>query len=291
MVLNDAEILKLLAKDLVPTKVKLPADSYAKDSPVQPSSLDLSIGGIYLPCTEEQNKPGDPVGRVDYILEPGRTAIVLTQEEIKMPPGLVAIGFPPSKVSVQGILMTNPGQVDPGYEGPLRFTVINMGSKGFSLRKGDPIVSLIFLKLSADSTKDWLTRHSGQKGGGITWENLNRVSSDFVNVESRASKIADDAVNKADVKFKTADAKIKKLQVWVPVGAGILTLVLTGLISFLSSLWQPSWKEPLQKAQQDIAVLQSEKDVNQINKEIRDLQDQIKSLQQKLPDRPAPPKH
>ena len=55
MVLNDAEILKLLGKGLVSSDVTLPADPYAKDSPVQPSSLDLSIGEIFLPCTEEQN--------------------------------------------------------------------------------------------------------------------------------------------------------------------------------------------------------------------------------------------
>lgn len=180
--------------------------------------------------------------------------------------------------------MTNPGQVDPGYEGPLRFTVINMGSGDFVLYKGKPIVSLVFFQLTGDSIKDWLTRHSGGKGGPITWGNLNRVSSDFVNVEARASKIAEDAVNKADV-------KIKKLQIWVPIWAGILTLLLTSLINFVSSLWQPSWKEPLQKAQEDIAVLQSEKDISKISTDIQTLQDQIKTLQQKMLRNAPPSKH
>lgn len=288
MVLNDTQILQLLGKNLIPTGLKLPKDPYEKDSPVQPSSLDLSIGGVYLPCTEDQNISGkNPEGREQYILKPGRTAIVLTQEEIKMPPGLVALGFPPSKVSVQGILMTNPGQVDPGYEGPLRFTVINMGSGDFVLQKGNTIVSLVFFSLTSDSTKDWLARHSGEKGGPITWKNLNQVSSDFVNVEVRASKIAQDAVDKADTKMKAADVRIRNLQIWVPVLAGIVTLVLSGLISLL----QPSWKEPLQKVQQDVAVLQAEKDVNQITKRIQDLQDQITTLKKELPIEPAPSKH
>jgi peptidoglycan hydrolase CwlO-like protein len=55
-------------------------------------------------------------------------------------------------------------------------------------------------------------------------------------------------------------------------------------------LFQPAWKDPLQKVQQDIAVLQSEKDVTQINKQIHDLQDQIKSLQQKTPASSPPSK-
>jgi deoxycytidine triphosphate deaminase len=276
MVLNDTEILQLLVKGLIPTGLKLPADPYEKDSPVQPSSLDLSVGGVYLPCTKDQNKDVPPVGLEQYILEPGRTAIVLTKEEIKMPPGIVALGFPPSKVSVQGILMTNPGQVDPGYEGPLRFTVINMGSKDFVLDKGKPIVSLVFIRLTSDCTRDWLTRHSGEKGGPITWGNLNQVSSDFVNVEARASKIAMEAVNQANVRMQAADLRIKKLQIWVPVLAGILTLVL----SYVSSLLQSSWKEPLQKVQQDVAVLQSQKSFDQLSNRIKNLEDELKALKE-----------
>ena len=273
-VLNDSQI-EAQVQTLIPTGFTPPADPYAKDSPIQPASLDLTIGLVYQPCVEEENKTTVPEGVPEYILKPGRTAIVLTREELKLPADIIAIGFPPSKqVSAKGILMTNPGQVDPGYQGKLRFTVINMGRKDFVLRQGDIIVSLILMKLQNPATKDWFARHSQQKGGPITWENLNRVSSDFVNVEERAHNIAKEAVDKADV-------KIKNLQIWVPVYAGILTLVLTGLINFLSSLLQPSWREPLQKAQQDIAVLKSEKDVDQINKQIQDLQAQVKALQEK----------
>lgn len=274
-VLNDSEIEAQIKNALVLSGFTTPADPYAKDSPIQPASLDLTIGLVYQPCTEEHNKKTPPDGVTEYILKPGRTAIILSREELKMPADLIGIGFPPSKVSVKGILMTNPGQVDPGYQGKLRFTVINMGRKDFVLRQGDVIVSIILMRLHSAPHKDWITRNGGQPGGPITWENLNRVSSDFVNVEERAHTIAKEAVAQADV-------KIKSLQIWVPVYAGILTLVLTGLINFLSSLWQPNWKEPLQKAQQDIAVLQSEKNVDQINKQIQDLQAQIKALQEKL---------
>lgn len=281
MVLNDGEILAQINKGLVPTGLQAPANWHAKDSPVQPASVDLTVGLVFQPCTEKENKAHPPIGKTEYILEPGRTAIVLTREELKMPDNLLAIGFPPSKsVSAKGIIMTNPGQVDPGYQGRLRFTVINMGRKDFILREGDVIVSLILMELKSAAQSDWLKRHSGQAGGPITWENLNRVSSDFVNVEERAQRIADQTVQRADVKIKT-------LQTWVPVGVTLLTLIAT----IAGSLIQASWKESLQKVQQDIAVLQSEKDVNQINQQIQDLQSQIKSLQQKWPANPTPSKH
>lgn len=278
MILNDSYLVTQIG-NLVPSGFVQPSDWYSKDSPTQPASLDLTVGQIFLPCTEDQNKHGLPQGETQHVLEPGRTAIVLTREELQMPDDLVAIGFPPSKVSVQGFLMTNPGQVDPGYRGRLRFTVINMGRKKFVLREGDPIVSLIFNKMTEPAHSGWLARHSGHPGGPITWENLNRVSSDFLSVESRAKEIAEKAIKDADLRIKKAGLAMTLLAVLIP-------LVVNGLLSF----WGPGWKDPLQKVQQDVAVLQSEKDVNQVNKEIHDLQDQIKALPQKLPESSAPPK-
>jgi hypothetical protein len=196
-----------------------------------------------------------------------------------MPPDLVALGFPPSRVSVQGILMTNPGQIDPGYQGPLRFTVINMGSKEYVLRKGDAIVSLVILRLTNPSSKDWLVRNSGKKGGPINWENLNHVSSDFVNVESRAQEIANKAVRDADIKIKRAGIIMTVLAVLIP-------LVINGLFSY----WGPAWKDPLQKVQQDVAVLQSEKNVDRLDNQIKDLQNEVKTLKKQLADNQRPSK-
>ncbi|HXH11371.1 MAG TPA: hypothetical protein VNP04_16615 [Alphaproteobacteria bacterium] len=53
--------------------------------------------------------------------------MVLTLEEFNLPGSIAVVGFPPSHVSFQGILMTNPGHVDPGYVGRMRFTVMKKG--------------------------------------------------------------------------------------------------------------------------------------------------------------------
>lgn len=274
-VLTDTEILALREK-VFSGQVEA-KDWYTKDSAIQPASVDLTVGKVFLPCPEEQNQQSDPVGREDYILEPGHTAIVMTAEEINMPKNLIALGFPPNKVSVKGILMTNPGQVDPGYSGPLRFTVINMGSKAFSIRKGDPIVSLVLIRLEKSVTKDWLTRNNDQKGKPPGWTSLNSVSSDFVNVEERSRQIA--------------STKVKEAGLIVTLLAVALPLIINGLLSF----WGPGWKDPLTKAQQDIAVLQSQKNTDEMMKQFQKLQAQVQELQDKLaamgtrPQAPKPP--
>ena len=160
-------------------------------SPVQPSSIDLHIGKICVPAERSSQEPTTIVkGR--HPLPPGQTAIVTTLEHMHMPAKLAAIGFPPSHVSVQGILMTNPGHVDPGYDGPMHLTVINMGRESFELRIGDPIVTVLFLELDADVTAGYSARNPS----GLPDPDVNKLSRDFVDVENRAKKIATRAVGK-----------------------------------------------------------------------------------------------
>jgi dCTP deaminase len=161
-----------------------------KDSQVQPSSLDLSIGAIYKPETNEPDggSLGNPLSR--YRLEAGQTAVIQTLESLLMPDDLAAIGFPPSRVSSQGLLMTNPGHVDPGYQGPLTFTVINMAKQPYHLVQGDRIVTLLLLPLSKPAADGWSKRRNGKGGEGVTPRMLDVLSSDFLSVNDRAVGIA-----------------------------------------------------------------------------------------------------
>jgi dCTP deaminase len=126
MLLRDEEIYKLLKAE-VPLITNVPTiqDDYGKDSWVQPASLDLHVGKIYVPEVNSEDFGGTKNPKPNCVLEPGHTAVVETKESLKLPPNIAAIGFPPSHVSAQGLLTTNPGHVDPGYVGHLSLTIIN----------------------------------------------------------------------------------------------------------------------------------------------------------------------
>ena len=173
--------------------IELPADPYSKDSPVQGASVDLHIGRIYLPGRKENDDGGALNPRSDHVLKTGETAVVTTRETLHLPDTVAAFGFPPSRVSFRGLLMTNPGHVDPGYEGVMRFTVINMAREVYSLRSGDRIVTLLLFKLETAVDADWKKRNPGGEEKGpspISQANINRLSKDFVEMENRAKKIA-----------------------------------------------------------------------------------------------------
>lgn len=169
--------------------VVLPADPYSKESPVQASSIDLHIGNIYLPGEKETDLGGAQRPRTEHSLKTGETAIVTTTEVLHFPNSISGFGFPPSGVSFKGLLMTNPGHVDPGYAGVMRFTVINMGREPYCLQRGGRIVTLLLFRLNQDVHSNWLQRNpTGSIPPGHA--EISRLSRDFVDVDNRAREIA-----------------------------------------------------------------------------------------------------
>lgn len=200
--LRDKQIVELLESEnpLIENFIK-PDEWFSKDSLVQPSSLDLHIGDIFVP---DSKKP--IIASEKYNLPPGSTAVVETKEILNLPTNISAFGFPPNSISADGILMTNPGHIDPGYKGKMSFTLINMSKINFELRKGELIVTLLIVELSENCEKDYSKRREIAKDKVVkpSTESVNEsirlpkqldlLTYDFMNVERRAKKIANKRV-------------------------------------------------------------------------------------------------
>ncbi len=264
--LKDDELIPLaMPPDPMIIGLAPPVD-YSLNSSVQPASVDLHIGSIYIP-RKNRDEPGGYLNPLSaQILKPGGTAVIVTQEELRLPPDIAAFGFPPSSVSFHGILMTNPGHVDPGYVGRLRFTVINMGHDDYPFREGDRIVTLLFVRLSSSCTQSWIQRHGGVPAGPPTEEDINRLSADFLQIKNRAKTIAEEAVRKAELRIKT-------MQWLVPA---LVTLMIALITTF--SAWLKPWQEPLESVRRDIAALQKTADLSDMKIRLAELERRLPAL-------------
>jgi deoxycytidine triphosphate deaminase len=184
------------------------------ESPVQPCSIDLRIGDVFDPGAES-GKPGAPgtPGKAMQ-LEPGETAVITTLEECHLPSDLASIGFPPNSVSSKGILMTNPGHIDPGYDGPLTFTVINMGEENYMLVRGDKIVSLLFFSLNPPASKNLREREKDLPKTSKVESLLAVLSADFLNISGRVREAA-----------ATEEQKTRRLSLFVPILISVAAII------------------------------------------------------------------
>jgi dCTP deaminase len=271
--LNDATLVaNVTAGTTNPLVTKLNAKNnqwFDADSPIQACSVDLHIGKIFIPESSGKSEGSQDNPLELHALGAGHTAIVSTFEELNLPSDIAAVGFPPSRVSVQGLLMTNPGHVDPGYSGPMRFAVINMGRRDFVLRQGDPIVTLLFLKLPQKVQNDWSARNGGKPGRAPNQRDLDLLSADFLDVEARAQSVAKNEVESAGLKLKHRE-----------ILAGILGTVLSA--AFIAFFF---WFSGLQELKTKVAGLEQSLSVTKVQQQIIDVdkkvQDQITDVDKK----------
>lgn len=188
MFLTDEELAELIAQTGIFAGL---ADErpFTATSQVQPSSIDLRVGAVYRPETRD-NELGCATSPMErFSLPSGGTAVVETLEQCCFPNDVGAVAFPPSSISSRGLLMTDPGHVDPGYTGTLSFTVINMSSEPFELRREDKIISLLVFKTRQPAKAGYAAR-KGTGGASKTPSLLRVLSRDFLDIETRAKRIA-----------------------------------------------------------------------------------------------------
>jgi dCTP deaminase len=286
--LMDADLVALVTRPVEPIityRVKprgFPGGSddpawYDEDSPVQPSSLDLHIGGIYIPGVRD-GEPGSVRNpKPDHTLKFGHTAVVATMEELKLPRNLAGFGFPPSHISFRGLLMINPGHVDPGYEGPLRFTVINVGKDDIQLREGELIFTLLLIELQGEVKRGFIERRGDppptqEQRDKKLQADLERLSLNFLDVESRTQSAAQKAVRDAGFMWP----------VWTAIIVALLTLAGGVFGTWHSELKPVSRMEEQMKVLNQAVGLDSPRklseEIEALTKKLADLERQVSQL-------------
>ncbi|MDO9405338.1 MAG: hypothetical protein Q7T87_14995 [Polaromonas sp.] len=120
---------------------------------IQPSSYDLRIGTIFK---DGQIINGEVIGGVtSIVLKPGGVLSMFTLEELVLPPDILATVFPINSQSSRGLLVLNPGHVDPGYDGPITVKVLNISKSEMMIKLGQPIFTAIFERLETATSQPY----------------------------------------------------------------------------------------------------------------------------------------
>jgi deoxycytidine triphosphate deaminase len=121
---------------------------------IEACSYDLRAGTIF--------QRGKIIkGADDYVvLEPGDIISLFTLEELSLPADMTATVFPINSMSSQGLLVLNPGHIDPGFSGPLTVRAINLRSTPQTIDIKNPIFTVIFERLPKPVTKPYNERHT-----------------------------------------------------------------------------------------------------------------------------------
>jgi deoxycytidine triphosphate deaminase len=140
--LNNIDITALIASnDLILNH---------EPSRIQPASYDLVIGTIFRDkqiINASHARAKDPIE-----IAPGEVVTMLSLEELKLPNNICATAYAMNGQSSEGLLVLNPGHVDPGFKGPLTIVALNLRKVPIALQLGEPIFTVVFNKLAQSAT-------------------------------------------------------------------------------------------------------------------------------------------
>lgn len=195
--LTNKELSKLILKEKEPILRHISDYRFNRsDSLVQPASIDLTVGQIWLPPDTVDPKKEPSRLKHRHVLSHGDTVMIETREELNLPDDISGLMFPKNgDFALKGLMITNFGHVDPGYKGKLRYTVINFGRDNYPIEEGQRITSLTLFKLDSAPNPTWseISRYGSREIQG----HVKALNRDFLDIENRIVKLVDESVNNA----------------------------------------------------------------------------------------------
>lgn len=206
---------KLLA-ELEPKQL---IDPYDK-SKVEAGHYELSLSRDCLVSTEDGKPYGPATSNPDVVIEAGQFALLVTEENIRVPENSLAFISIKSTHKLKGLVNISGFHVDPGFRGKLKFSVFNASPRDLCLRIGQPMFMIWFCDLDcldqAADSRPYNGKHNNQ--GGITAEDREKLSGKLASVPS-------------------LDRRIERLERDRKIGIAILTALVVPVLLLLINLF------------------------------------------------------
>lgn len=126
---------------------------HASKKGLQACSYDMRIGTIF--------KEGQIINESYYqankqfTVKPGEIISLFTLEEVSLPSNVMATVFAINSQSSRGLLVLNPGHIDPGFKGPLTVKALNLRKAPLTISIGMRIFTIVFQSLSKSTTSPY----------------------------------------------------------------------------------------------------------------------------------------
>lgn len=91
-----------------------------------------------------------------FLVQPGEVVNLLTEETVELPSDICGFVFPINSQSNQGLLVLNPGHIDPGYKGRVSIKAINLTKNPMPLPPGEKVFTLVLHRLSAPTDEPYM---------------------------------------------------------------------------------------------------------------------------------------
>ncbi|MBU1392341.1 MAG: hypothetical protein KJ856_13415 [Gammaproteobacteria bacterium] len=162
---------------------------------VQSASIDLTAKYFYIASQNRNISISTDLDKFafdSHHLQPGETVIIKIAEKFNMPKQVAGTVFPPNSLSSKGLIMTNPGHIDPGFKGYISVCLVNMGRNVVILDGKHKVATLILSALDHETEG-----YEGSESVGVSKQQISNIGNDFAGLDERIPKIVNKSVGKS----------------------------------------------------------------------------------------------
>lgn len=134
-----------------------------------------------------------------FTVPPGQFGFIVTQERVNIPTNVMGFISLKATFKLMGLINVSGFHVDPGFNGPLVYSVFNAGPGPIHLQRGMPLFLLWIADLDVTSTK----HKSGVGEAGISPKVINNIAGAIASINDVAAGL--------DTKIATLSARDKDL--------------------------------------------------------------------------------
>jgi dCTP deaminase len=207
---------------------------YPNPDMVDCNALTLRVGPeVYITPGLEQSAPNSHTKTqlgpsAPIAIPPGQFAFLLTEETITIPPEVMGLISIKASFKMRGLVNVSGFHVDPGWSGPLIFTVFNAGPATVHLERGLPVFLLWIAELEEASDKHKTT--PGTKGiPPAIISNITGVVDSIYALEKRLKGDVKAVADKQD-SFRDQIAEVKERQSKVLLYLGLAAVVAGAIV-------------------------------------------------------------
>jgi dCTP deaminase len=157
------------------------------------AAYTLSIGReVYVSPTDQTVEAQQETVRLlpergGFTIPPGQFAFLMTEETVHVPNDAIAFISMKARIKFRGLINVSGFHVDPGFTGPLLFSVFNAAPAPVHLRQGDPCFLIWYADLNAESR----SVKTGRGPAGIPSDLINAIPGELLSFKGLEKKIKD----------------------------------------------------------------------------------------------------
>jgi dCTP deaminase len=155
---------------------------------IKQGAYELCMGAQAAVSSDGRNRRTDLSPREPLCIPGGQFGLLLTEEIVSVPTGVVAFISLKTTIKSLGLVNVSGFHVDPGYKGRLKFWVYNAGNQDIQILRGDRVFLIWFADLDS-KVRDPYPNRSGSEQYEITATNLRGLQGRLASPAALAKQI------------------------------------------------------------------------------------------------------